>query len=232
MPKPKHTRTPKPTRTPTPTPEPSRTPKPTPTPISGLGMYIDLKRCIGCNACSLACKQENNLQVGELWNQVYGSERGTYPSVDVRVMPLLCHQCVNAPCKAKCDSLGYYAIIQRSDGILYVDPALCTGCRQCIPVCPYKAMFFNTEKVNKLGQMGVAEKCHFCMHRIDAGLPPACVITCLAITREFGDYSALKATYPGAKTMGRVRVLYDNLGEEPEHDSPTNGYPSPMECHH
>lgn len=190
-------------------------------------ILIDLKRCIGCNACSLACKQENNVQIGELWNEVYGAESGDYNSVGVQVLPMFCHQCQEARCKAKCDSLGHSAIVKREDGILYVDAARCVGCQQCIPVCPYKAMFFNTQ-TNK------AEKCHFCMHRIDAGLLPACVITCLAVTREYGDYQTLKESRPNAKAMGdHVRVLYGHLGEEPEGEShgPTNGYPNPVSCH-
>ena len=203
------------------------TPPQSPKPASVPAIYIDLKRCIGCNACSLACKQENNVQIGERWNEVYGSEAGVYPSPDIRVLPMFCHHCGDAPCKNKCDSLGYRAIQQRSDGIVYVDASKCTGCQKCIPTCPYKAMFFNTQ-TNK------AEKCHLCMHRLDAGLLPACVITCLGITREYGDYNALKTRYPKAKAMGdRVKVLYGNLGEEPspERDSPTSGHPNPIPCH-
>ena len=166
------------------------------------------------------------MELGELWNRVYGAESGTLPQIDVRVLPMLCHHCENAPCKAKCDSLGFHAIVQRSDGIVYIDPAKCTGCQQCLPTCRYKAISFNA-KTNK------AEKCHFCMHRIDAGLEPACVITCLAITREFGDYATLRAKHPNAKSMGgRVRILYDNMGGEPEHDGSTAGFPNPVECHH
>ena len=224
----RRTPTPGPTRTssPTPSPTPTRTPTATPQAGGAPAIYIDLNRCIGCNACSLACKQENNVELGGLWNRVYGAESGSFPSVDIRVMPMLCHHCGNAPCKAKCDSLGYRAIVQRSDGIVYIDPAPCTGCQQCLPVCRYKAIFFNA-KTNK------AEKCHLCMHRIDAGLPPACVITCLAITREFGDYATLRAKHPNAKSMGdKVRILYDNMGGEPEHDGSTAGYPNPVECHH
>jgi len=234
------TRTPQPSATPTPrqptstpTPgqgQPTRTLTPTRTSTPGTGpqwsIYIDLKRCIGCNACSLACKQQFNVAIGERWNQVYGAETGTYPAPSVRVLPMLCHHCGNAPCKAKCDSLGHNAIVQRSDGIVYVDAARCVGCQSCLPVCPYKAMWFNS-------QTRKAEKCDLCRERIDAGLLPACVITCLAITREFGDYQALKTRHPNAKTMGgRVKVLYDNLGSEPEHDGATGGYPSPVECHH
>ena len=147
-------------------------------------------------------------------------------------LPMMCQQCDRAPCKATCDSLGYRAIVRRPDGILYVDPALCVGCQKCIPVCPYNSMSFNTQKTNKLGTAGVAEKCHFCMHRLDAGLLPACVITCQGITLEYGGFGALQAKYPGAKRMGddvRPKVLYGNLGDEPKR--PTAGYPNPVPFH-
>ncbi len=188
-------------------------------------IFVDLKRCIGCNACSLACKQENNVQIGELWNRVYGCEKGAYPSVDVRVLPMFCQQCNDADCKKMCDELGYRAIIKRPDGIYYVDPARCTGCQKCVPACPYKAMFFNT-------QTRKAEKCHMCMHRIDKGLLPACVITCLGITRQYGDINVLKSQFPGAEDMDSDgSVLYGNMGEEPAHDRATDGFPNPAPFH-
>lgn len=188
-------------------------------------IYVDLKRCIGCNACSLACKQENNLDLGELWNEVYGTEKGSYPVPDVRVLPMYCMQCKEAPCKRKCDELGFRAIVQRPDGILWIDEAKCTGCKQCIPVCPYKAMAFNNKKKK-------AQKCHMCKHRIDAGLLPACVITCLGITREFGERDALILAHPDAEPMGgEARNLYGRMGDEPEHDRKTAGFPDPNPCH-
>lgn len=199
---------------------------------TGPALFVDLKRCIGCDACSLACKQENNVAIGERWTQVYGAEAETYPQVKVQVLPMMCQQCGQSPCKTTCDELGYRAIIRRPDGILYVDASRCVGCTKCIPVCPYNAMNFNTEKINKLGTKGVAEKCHFCMHRVDAGLLPACVITCQGITLEFGDYAALLAKHPGAERMGgdfRPRVLYGNLGDEPKRR--TAGYPDPVPYH-
>jgi Fe-S-cluster-containing dehydrogenase component len=195
-------------------------------------MFVDLKRCIGCNACSLACKQENDVGIGQRWMQVYGAEQETYPKVFVQVLPMTCQQCANSPCKSTCDGLGYKAIIRRPDGILYVDPKRCTGCQACVPVCPYKAMTFNTAKLNKLGTKGVAEKCHFCMHRLDAGLLPACVITCQGITLDYGDFSALQKKYPQGKEMGDdfgPKVLYGNMGDEPKR--PTAGYPDPVPCH-
>ncbi|MEK7406382.1 MAG: 4Fe-4S dicluster domain-containing protein [Acidobacteriota bacterium] len=194
-------------------------------------LYVDMKRCIGCNACSLACKQENNVILGNRWTRVYGGEKGSYPEVNVQVLPMPCQQCVNAPCKNTCDALGHRAIIRRPDGILYVDPRLCVGCQQCIAVCPYKVMNFNPQKVNKLGQLGVAEKCHYCMHRLDQGLLPACVVTCLGITLEYGNYNTLRGKYSNAEPMGEigVKVLYGNLGDEPKR--PTAGHPDPVPCH-
>jgi Fe-S-cluster-containing dehydrogenase component len=93
-------------------------------------------------------------------------------------------------------------------------------------------MSFNTQKTNKLGKLGVADKCNFCMNRLDQGLLPACVITCLGVTLEYGDFDALRAKYPNAKEMhddDKPRMLYGNLGEEPKHR--TAGYPNPAPCH-
>lgn len=185
--------------------------------VSTPAIYVDLKRCIGCNSCCLACRQDSDVQIGKLWNPVFRIERDTYPKQNVRVLSMLCQQCADAPCKNKCDTLGFGAITQSSDGTFYVDPAHCTGCGRCIPACRYHAMFLNSHKTIKLGAPGVAEKCHTCMHRIDAGLPPACVITCLAVTREYGDYDTLKARHPGARSMGNdLKILYENLGAEPK----------------
>ena len=152
-------------------------------------IYVDHKRCIGCNACSLACKQENNFEnspavvantgkyvgLGVRWNEVYQYEDGTYPSVNAQVFAL-----------------------------------------------------------TKTG-------CVMCGHRWAAGVLPACVITCMGVTREFGDYNALRAKYPSAKRMdeGLHRsVLYGNPGGEPQWEKnppPPSGYiPANdcRQCHH
>lgn len=189
-------------------------------------MYVDLKRCIGCNACSVACAQENDLQLGIMWNRVYGVEGDAYPKPDVRVLPMFCQHCSSAPCKLTCDGLGHSAIVRRADGIVYVDRSRCVGCQKCIPVCPFKAVFFNTAT-------GKAEKCHYCMHRIDAGLAPACVITCMSLTREFASPSELLARHPHAAQMmrGNANALYENMGEKPMTERATAGNPGASECH-
>jgi len=210
-------------------------------PAGTAAMYVDLKRCIGCNACSVACRQEffggasvAQMPIGQVWTQIYGAENGSYPSVNVQVLPMRCQQCGEAPCLEKCDSLGYKALKRRPDGIVWVDENLCRGtaCQQCIPACPYQAMTMNPYRTNpSMKTPGVAEKCNFCFHRTDKGLAPACVITCLGVTLDYGDFNSLKAKYPDAKTMGekKPRFLYGNLGGEPKRR--TAGYPDPVPFH-
>lgn len=193
-----------------------------------LMIFVDLKRCIGCNACSVACQQENNVPLGQSWNAVFGVETGNYPNVSVQVLPMLCQHCDPARCMTVCDNLGHHAIFRRTDGIVYIDQNKCVGCQACVQFCQYRAVFFNPET-------GKAQKCHLCMHRIDAGLAPACVITCLGVTREFGRFDELAAQRKTGEFMAfgpRVlSVMYGNLGEEPPRASATAGYPGAAECH-
>ncbi len=139
-------------------------------PVTVPAIYVDRKRCIGCNACSLACKQENNLPAGVRWNEVFEYEKGTYPAVTTQIVAL------------------------------------------------------------------TRDKCTMCAHRLAAGLLPACVITCLGITREFGDYNALKAKYPDADHMEdglKKTVLYGNLGGEVKWEynpPPPSGYIPANDC--
>lgn len=205
-------------------PTPTPTPTPTPAPEPRKGMYIDANRCIGCNSCSMACKQENGqngLGYGK-WNFTPGGEKGQYPTPDVRIYALTCMQCWDAPCKAACP---HGAIIERPDGIKYIDQTKCTGCRQCEPACPYKGVLNFNPNTNKM------EKCHFCMHRIDQGLQPACVITCLTATREFGNLSDLQTKHPSATDMGtKVSIIYENFATGKVYGSTPN-YVQCKQCH-
>jgi Fe-S-cluster-containing dehydrogenase component len=147
-------------------------------------IYVDHKRCIGCNACSLACKQENNFEnspavvartgkymaLGEKWNEVYHYEEGTYPAVRAQVIAL------------------------------------------------------------------TRDQCAMCAHRTAVGQLPACVITCMGITREYGDYETLKHKYPDAEHMEdgiKKTVLYGNLGGKPSAERsplPRSGYLPANDC--
>lgn len=162
------------------------------------GMVIDLKKCIGCRSCVVACKVENVTPPGIFWGDVVQREWGTYPNVRRVYLPRPCMHCEDPLCLAVCPS---GATQQRSDGIVWIDNDLCIGCRACVVACPYEARYFYGEEKSYFPQgptpleergyqkhkVGTTEKCNFCMERVDAGLEPACVVTCLAVARYFGD---------------------------------------------
>jgi|YNPBryBLVA2012_1023415.scaffolds.fasta_scaffold00109_9 Fe-S-cluster-containing hydrogenase components 1 len=145
-----------------------------------LGWKIDLSKCIGCKACMEACKFENNttldLRVNYRW--VTEVERGRFPQVQRVFVPLACNHCADPACKRSCPT---HAITKRaSDGIVLIDQEKCVGCQACVMACPYGAPQFNrvTKKV---------EKCTLCVHRIEAGLGPACAATCVGEAITFGE---------------------------------------------
>ena len=138
---------------------------------------IDQTRCIGCHACTTACKAENDVPIGVTRTYVKAVEVGTFPEVRRAFQVTRCNQCSDAPCVAACPTA---AMFQRADGIVDFDKSVCIGCKACIAACPYDAIFINPEDHS-------AEKCNFCAHRIDGGLEPACVIVCPTQAIFVGD---------------------------------------------
>jgi len=168
-----------------------------------LGMVIDLKRCVGCQACTIACKSENGTPPEVLFTKVLEQVAGEYPIVKKKFIPVLCNHCEDAPCVRVCPT---GATTKREDGIVLVDHKKCIGCRACYVACPYKNRIFLKKGSLKNGyfgkqltpyelakypkwQEGVVLKCTFCVERVDQGLDPACVQTCPADARIFGDLS-------------------------------------------
>ena len=166
------------------------------------GMVFDLKRCIGCNACAVACKQENSLPHDVFFTKTISEESGEYPQVKRMYVPTICNHCDDAPCERVCPTGATYT---RPDGIVMVDERLCIGCGSCIVACPYDARTLIEGRVLKEGLFqngeltpferqgigrfvaGTVEKCTFCHERVERGLQPACVITCPTDARIFGD---------------------------------------------
>lgn len=140
-------------------------------------MVVDMRKCIGCQACTVACGMENAVPTGNFRTIVSNYEIESQGQVRSVVLPRLCNHCENPPCIPVCPVQATY---QRDDGIVVVDGERCVGCGYCVQACPYDARFINP-------QTQTADKCTFCVHRVEAGLLPACVETCVGGARIFGD---------------------------------------------
>jgi Fe-S-cluster-containing dehydrogenase component len=145
---------------------------------------IDQDRCIGCHACTTACKSENEVPLGVTRTYVKSVEVGTFPQVRRAFQVTRCNQCADAPCVAACPTQAMY---RRPDGIVDFDKQICIGCKACIAACPYDAIFINPEDNS-------AEKCNLCAHRLEIGLEPACVTVCPTEAILVGDLND-----PGSK---------------------------------
>lgn len=132
------------------------------------GFVIDQERCIGCHACTTACKAENAVPVGNFRTWVKYVDRGKYPEVKRSFLVQRCNHCTKPPCVDICP---VNALSKREDGIVDIDRDACIGCRACMQACPYDALYLNED-------LGAVEKCHFCAHRVEQGLAPACVNVC------------------------------------------------------
>lgn len=138
---------------------------------------IDQTRCIGCHACTTACKSENLVPLSVTRTYVKHVDVGFFPQARRAHQVTRCNQCAHAPCVTACPTT---AMFKRADGIVDFDKSICIGCKACIAACPYDAIFINPEDHS-------AEKCNFCAHRIDIGLEPACVVVCPTQAILIGD---------------------------------------------
>lgn len=163
------------------------------------GMVIDLDRCMGCHSCTVACRQENATPPGIRWTSVYQMDFGDYPDVRRMFVPRGCMHCGNPPCVPVCPTGASY---QRRDGVVLVDDSACIGCKACMVACPYEARHyvertsgyfagsctpFEASRRQDEHPEGTVGKCTFCAHRLEQGLQPACIDTCPAHARFFGD---------------------------------------------
>jgi len=155
---------------------------------------LDQTKCIGCHACTTACKSENEVPVGVTRTYVKSVDVGAFPQARRAFQVTRCNQCADAPCVAACPTGAMY---RREDGIVDFDKAICIGCKACMAACPYDAIFINPEDHS-------AEKCNMCAHRLDLGLEPACVTVCPTEAILVGDLND-----PGsrvAQVIGREPV--------------------------
>jgi Fe-S-cluster-containing dehydrogenase component len=132
------------------------------------GFIIDNRKCIGCHACTVACKAEHNVPLGVNRTWVKYIEKGLYPHTRRMFTVNRCNHCAAAPCVEICPVRALYS---RSDGIVDFNNDRCIGCKACTQACPYDALYINPES-------HTAAKCNYCTHRIENGIEPACVIVC------------------------------------------------------
>lgn len=191
------------------------------------GMVIDLKRCVGCTACMIACRAENFTPAGIFLTKVLKGEKGVYPAARMTFLPLQCMHCKNPPCVRVCP-VG--ATQQREDGIVVIDQQRCIGCRYCMQACPYgmrsflatKAEYYpgcNFTPYEVVGgekyAVGTVAKCNLCLHRLERGLEPACVAVCPAQARRVGDLADPKSEINRLIAERGAFQLYPHFGTDP-----------------
>ena len=170
------------------------------------GFVIDQRRCIGCHACTVACKEENRVPLGAFRTWVKYIERGTFPHTRRYFSVLRCNHCDAAPCVTICPTVALY---RRADGIVDFDGERCIGCKSCMQACPYDALYIDPDT-------GTAAKCNYCAHRVEVGLEPACVIVCPVQAIIAGDLD--DPTSPIATIVAReaVQVRKAEQGTRPK----------------
>jgi tetrathionate reductase subunit B len=170
-------------------------------------MLVDQRRCIGCHSCTIACKSENNVPLGYWRSWVKGIQKGTFPNVSNKFLRRLCNHCDVPPCVQVCP---VQATVRRGqDGVIVMYYGKCIGCGMCISACPYDARFFNPIR-------HTADKCDFCATRIDVGLQPACVESCLSGALVFGDMDDPDSEIAKRLSLLPTSVIKPELGTKPK----------------
>ena len=178
---------------------------------------IDISICNGCYCCQIACKDEHvandwtpyakpQPDTGQFWLKLHEFVRGTVPKVKMHYLPTLCMHCDKAPCISACPVEG--AIYKRKDGLVIIDPVKCSGCKNCVDVCPYGAIYFNED-------LNIAQKCTGCAHLLDGKgskevwKTTRCVDACPTEAIKFGEESEF------ADLIKKAEVLKSEAGTKP-----------------
>jgi Fe-S-cluster-containing dehydrogenase component/formate-dependent nitrite reductase membrane component NrfD len=170
------------------------------------GFVIDQRKCIGCHACTVACKEENQVPLGVNRTWVKYIEKGVYPDTRRYFSVMRCNHCDNAPCVTICPTVALY---RRPDGIVDFDGDRCIGCKSCMQACPYDALYIDPETKT-------AAKCHYCAHRVESGLEPACVVVCPVQAIVPGDLDDPHSTISRLVASQQTQVRKPEQGTRPK----------------
>jgi len=191
-------------------------------------MVIDLRRCMGCNGCVVACKAEHNTPNGILCTAIHEKEVGKFPNVSRIFIPVLCNHCARPVCVEVCPTRASYV---RADGVVLIDWDKCIGCRACIEACPYdsrhrvednRIVFSDGRTVFENPVFAripkrVPIKCDFCVHRLDAGKRvTACAEVCPTRARIFGDLDDPQSPIHALITRQYSFRLHVEKGTDPQ----------------
>jgi Fe-S-cluster-containing dehydrogenase component len=174
--------------------------------LARYAMVIDTRKCVGCMDCVVACKTENRVPRGFDRDWIVYDTTGVYPTLQLEIRSERCNHCDNPPCVYCCPSGASH--IHERGGVVLVYPEQCVGCKACLAACPYDARFINPE--------GYADKCTFCVHRIEKGMDPACVSVCPAHCMYFGDLEDANSEVSRLLNERRSHVLLDKAGTKPQ----------------
>jgi Fe-S-cluster-containing dehydrogenase component/formate-dependent nitrite reductase membrane component NrfD len=170
------------------------------------GFVIDQDRCIGCHACTVACKEEHSVPVGVFRTWVKYVEKGEFPHTSRHFGVMRCNHCDESPCTEICPTSALY---RRDDGIVDFDNARCIGCKACMQACPYDALYIDPNN-------NTAAKCNFCAHRIEVSLEPACVIVCPTQAILTGDLDNPGSNVARVVATSKVSVRKPQKGTNPK----------------
>ncbi len=170
------------------------------------GMAMDTKKCVGCNACVIACKTENNLPNGSYRDWIRTETRGKFPSLTMEIRSERCNHCDNPPCVGVCPTGSSHVSV---GGTVQVNHHKCSGCKACIAACPYGARSVHAN--------GYVDKCTFCMHRVQRGQQPACVEQCPTRSLTFGDLNDPDSEISKLLRRRKWKVRQPETGAKPRH---------------
>ncbi len=173
--------------------------------MSNYGFVIDNRTCIGCHACTVACKSEHSVPIGVNRTHVKYIEKGTFPDSTREFSVHRCNHCENAPCVSICPTT---ALFSRADGIVDFDDERCIGCKSCMQACPYDALYIDPDN-------GTAAKCNYCAHRIERSYEPACVVVCPTESITSGDLDKPGSRISQLVSSHRTTVRKPEQGTKP-----------------